>query len=92
MLFTSNYTCLKIQFILKFLPILTNYSGLAMQTDILRKGEGQTKGWVTSVDGRKQKPKTHDNIFLSLPDYLNWLEHGATNTKVKGSIPVWTIH
>lgn len=92
MFFTSNYTCLKIQLILKFLPILTNYSGLAMQTDILRKREGQTKGWVTSVDGRKKTPKTHDKIFLSFPDYLNWLEHGATNTKVKGSIPVQTIH
>lgn len=39
-LINSHYTCLKTQFILKFLPILTNYSGLVMQTDIVRKREG----------------------------------------------------
>lgn len=50
MLYISHYTYINFQFfiskfILKFLPNLTNYSCLAMQTDIiLRNREGQTKG------------------------------------------------
>lgn len=50
-------TCLKTNFIFKLLPILTNYSDLTMQTDILlRKGEGDNP-----------KPDPHQQDWICPP-------------------------
>lgn len=75
------------------IPAHSNKLQWSCNADRYSQEERGTNQRLSHITGWKKKtPKTHDKIFLSLPDYLNWLEHGATNTKVKGSIPVRTIH